>query len=337
MASVLRQSWHSAPPVFSDPDVLPRILPILIATGAAALAWWRLDRSGSPATAVDDELRDAFRSHSLQAALRARAIRLVLPALQDAGIEPLLVKGWSAARLYPDPGLRPYGDIDLCVPDIARAAGVLETDVPRTCNVDLHEGGEHLIDWPFEDVLARSRVVDLDGVMVRIPSAEDHLRILCLHLLYHGAWRPLWLCDIGAALDSAGPEFDWDRFLGLDPRRAEWVTCALKLAERLLGANLALAPARVRDTHLPAWLERAVLREWNRPHRWTSAPALGEALARRPWRTLFELVRRWPDPIRASIACGASFAGGWRAPYQIRYAASRFGPLVRQVAGSGRR
>ncbi len=87
--------------------------------------------------------------------------------------------------------------------------------------MDLHQGGEHLIDYPFVEVIAQSRLVDLDGVLVRIPSDEHHLRILCLHLLYHGAWRPLWLCDIGASIEQIDAEFDWDVFLGADPVRPD--------------------------------------------------------------------------------------------------------------------
>ncbi|MBK6427818.1 MAG: nucleotidyltransferase family protein [Blastocatellia bacterium] len=115
--------------------------------------------------------------------------------------------------------MRPYGDIDLCLSDVDAAARVLATDDLRQFNVDLHQGGEHLIDYPFVEVIAQSRLVDLDGVLVRIPSDEHHLRILCLHLLHHGAWRPLWLCDIGAALDAAGDDFNWNEFLGTDPVR----------------------------------------------------------------------------------------------------------------------
>ncbi len=52
----------------------------------------------------------------------------------------------------------------------------------------------------------RSQLVNLDGVDVRVPGLEDHLGILCLHLLHHGAFRPLWLCDIAAALETRPAE-----------------------------------------------------------------------------------------------------------------------------------
>lgn len=340
VASVLGRSWHPTPPVFSGTGAeLEQAVSTLLSTGAAGLAWWRLSQSGNSnlATQVMEELLQAFRLHAIQSALHERTIRIVIPPLRAAGVEPILVKGWAAALNYPNPALRPYGDIDLCVSDVDRAARVLANDDLRQYNVDLHNEGEHLIDYPFDEVIAKSRLVDLDGVIVRIPSEEHHLRILCLHLLYHGAWRPLWLCDIGAALDSASDNFDWDVFLGRDPVRAGWMKYTLRLAESLLGADLTRAPKSVRTATLPPWFERSVLREWTRSHRWTSARPLGETIAKRPWAAPLEIVRRWPDPIRASVFYGAPFDRGWRAPYQFRYALSRIGKVMGQLRESGRR
>lgn len=340
VASVLRKSWYPAPQVYSGAVAeLETAAPTLLATGAAGLAWWRLSHSGSAPAPLNvlDELHQAYRLHSLQSALHVRSIRALIPPLQAAGLSPLLVKGWAAARNYPDPALRPYGDIDLCVSDVDHATRVLAAGELREFNVDLHQGGEHLIDVPFDEVIAQSQLIDLDGVMVRIPSDEHHLRILCLHLLYHGAWRPLWLCDIGAALDAASDSFDWDAFLGRDPIRVGWMTCTLRLAESLLGADLSRAPESVRSAVLPSWIKRSVLREWTRSHRWTSARPLGETMANRPWAAPREIVRRWPDPIRASVAYGAPFDRGWRAPYQLRYSLARIGTVIGQLRDSGRR
>lgn len=337
VASVLRESWKPAPPVFSGSDAdLEAAAPILLATGAASLGWWKLRSTIDPSIEVLAGLHEAFRMHALQAALQVRTIVTLIPALRDAGLEPLLVKGWAAARNYPEPALRPYGDIDLCVSDVARARTVLDTDDLRHFNVDLHEGGEHLIDVPFGDVMASSRTIDLHGVAVRIPSGEHHLRILVLHLLYHGAWRPLWLCDIGAALDVIGDGFDWEVFLGTDQLRRHWIECTLRIAEALLGADLSRAPDHVRSAGVPSWVERAVLREWTRHHRWVATRPIGEVIARRPWTAPAEILRRWPDPIRSSVHSGARLDRRTRFPLQIRYACSRLGKVVRQTIEAGR-
>lgn len=285
---------------------------------------------------VGDELHNAFRMHSLQSAIHELAIRTVIPVLRDAGVEPLLVKGWAAARNYPKAGLRPYGDLDLCVSDFELAERVLANDNLRALNIDLHAGGQHLLDIPFAKVLAQSQLIDLDGVAVRIPSEEHHLRILCLHLLHHGAWRPLWLCDIGAALDAASDRFDWDIFLGTDPIRRGWMVCTLRLAESLIGADLSRVPTSVRTAELPRWLEGTVLREWSRSHRWSSSETIGATIARRPWAALAEIRRHWPDPIRACVAYGVPLERGWRSPYQVRYGLTRFGKVANQIINSGR-
>jgi hypothetical protein len=335
VASVLRESWRPAPPVFSGSDEeLGTALPILIATGSAGLAWWKLSRSGdtrfcNAGSPVVEELRDAFRTHSLQAALHDRDIRNVFDALLTAGLNPILVKGWSVARSYAVPALRPYGDIDLCVDDCETASQVLRAKGLGHCNVDLHAGGQHLIDVPFADVVAQSCLIDLEGMPIRIPSPEHHLRILCLHLLYHGAWRPLWLCDIGAAIERIDNRFRWESFLGSDSVRAGWIACTVRLAESALGADLSRVPEPLRQAVLPRWFERSVLREWARSHRWTSARPVVESIARRPWTAPYEIMRRWPDPIRASVAFHAPFDRGWRAPYQLRYGLAR----IRSAAG----
>ena len=58
------------------------------------------------------------------------------------GLQPILIKGWAAARLYPETGLRPYGDIDVCVrPDQLAAAKKLLHEAAGSCGwVELHEG-----------------------------------------------------------------------------------------------------------------------------------------------------------------------------------------------------
>ena len=41
------------------------------------------------------------------------------------------------------------------------------------------------------------------SVPVRVLCDEDHLRLLCLHLLRSGAHRPAWLCDVSLLLETA--------------------------------------------------------------------------------------------------------------------------------------
>jgi hypothetical protein len=79
----------------------------------------------------------------LSALIHERELAYVLSLLRAEGIEPVLIKGWAIARLYPDAGLRPYGDIDLCIrPDqFAAASAALKCLEDLDGHyVDLHSG-----------------------------------------------------------------------------------------------------------------------------------------------------------------------------------------------------
>lgn len=57
-------------------------------------------------------------------------------------------------------------------------------------------------------------MIKLGETSIRVPAAEDHFRLVAIHLLSHGAWRPLWLCDIAAMLEDLPQDFNWGRCLG---------------------------------------------------------------------------------------------------------------------------
>lgn len=324
IASVLSGAWRDAPPPLTlSPGDLNDVSPLLLATGAAGIVWWRVRRDASlrdlPAAL---ELKQAYRLQTLRAAVHARLIRDVVGALRSAGIEPLLAKGWAAGRLYAEPGLRPCGDIDLYVrPEShASALAALASAASSPAPVDLHRGFSDLDDRSAEELHARSRRVSLDGVEVGLMGPEDHLRLLCLHLLRHGAWRPLWLCDVAAGLESRPQEFDWDLFLRGDRRWADAVACAVGVAGRLLGARVEGTPVAERAERLPSWLVPTVLRQWEAGFVWREPMA--EAL-RRPAGLLAELRRHWPNAIEGTIGVAGPFNELPRLPFQLAFTAVR--------------
>lgn len=101
----------------------------------------------------------------------------------------------------------------------ALAESVLKSPEGRRYPVELHHGFTHLDKGSWDELYAHSFLLRLGGVDVGVLSAEDHLCILCLHLLCHGVWRLLWLCDIAAALELRSPAFNWDRCLEACGRR----------------------------------------------------------------------------------------------------------------------
>ena len=145
-------------------------------------------------------------------------------------------------------------------------------------------------------------------------APEDHLRVLCYHLLRHGVSRPLWLCDVALAVEERPPDFDWARCLGPNRRVADWVACAIGLAHRLLGARIDDTPLPARARQLPSWLVPIVLREWSestgRSPRWP-------AHLKRPRQLLAEGPAHWPNGVRATVELRQPFNEWPRLPYQV--------------------
>jgi hypothetical protein len=275
------------------------------------------------------ELQQAYRIHTLNSFIHERSIKEIFGLLRSAGVEPVLVKGWAVARLYPKRGLRPYGDLDLCFrPEQYKAAeSVLQSSEGRQYNVDSHEGFAKLDDHSTDELYARSQKVKLDDAQVRLLGQEDHFRILCLHLLRHGAFRPLWLCDIAVALESRGADFDWDRCLGKDPRQADWVACTIGLAHQMLGVCADNTPAARRAGQLPRWLVSHVLKQWESPYPTLHPPMSYHrpmvTYVRRPAGVLKAIRNRWPDPLEATIRLRGPLNELPRLPFQIGYGLSR--------------
>jgi hypothetical protein len=322
VAAVLAGSWREAPPALTlSIAELSEIGPLLLATGTAALAWRRVRASSAlESSPVVETLRQALRAHVLESAVHIHQLAEVTALLRAANAPALLGKGWAIARLYPEPGLRPYGDLDLYMtPQVhAAALAALQRPVVPPGPVDLHRGFSDLDDLGGEALLARSRAVDLGDARVSLFGPEDHLRLLCLHGLRHGLSRPLWLCDLGVALESRPEDFDWDRLLSGERRRAEAVACALGLAHELLGARVEGTP--VAGRRLPRWLVPAVLRQWGSGSRWREPMSF---FLRRPAGVFRELRRHWPNPIEATVGVGAPFNGLPRLPFQLAFAAVR--------------
>jgi hypothetical protein len=328
VARTLAGSWRESPPRLSlSLDELERVAPVLLESGGGSLCWWRLrDVPELASSALGETLHDAYRLHSVQAALRESQIAATVEAVREVGIEPILIKGWAVARLYPHRGLRPFGDLDVCVrPGEGIPAASAAWDAQTGIKLDAQDGSGWLESSSIEGVYERSQRVSLGDGVVRVPCAEDHLRILCAHhMLYHWLWRPLWLCDVAAAVEARGADFDWDVCLGRNERTARAVTWTVALARQLLGADPGGMPEEAR-ADLPAWVSRAVLQ------RWEIARSVDPRHELRPLRTyrrdprgLARAVRtRWPNPLEATVRTDAPLDGSRRLPYQVAFVLRR--------------
>ena len=319
IARILAGTWRVLPaPLDISESELRAAAPSLLQSGAGALGWRRVAASNLSTSEASGELQQAYRLHTLRGLAHERDLRRVLILLRGHAIDPILVKGWSIARLYPEPGLRPYGDIDLCVypPDFTRAQAVLKKAEGNASSVDLHCGFQNFDRQPWEALHKRSVLVEMGDVEIRVLCPEDQLRLLCFHLLREGAWRPLWLCDVAVAVESRLPNFDWELCLSREPKRIQWIACVILLAQCLVDANLDGVPSLVNSTQLPRWLVPSVLKEWNAPsmplrHR---MPLFGTA---HPIKTLRGLRARWPNPIEGTIGVSGPFNEMPRLPFQL--------------------
>ncbi len=322
LATLLAGSWRLAPPLLDCSAArLEEAAPLLIRSGAASLCWRRVRDSESRALPAAAALQQAYRHNILLTAIREQKIERAVAALRAAGVEPMLVKGWAAARLYPERGLRPYADIDLCVRAEqfeAAWAALWEAMSYERAEVDLHSGFARFGGGSVEEVYARSQLARLGLTDVRVPCAEDHLRVLSVHMLREGAWRALWLCDVAAAVEAAGEDFDWDRCLTRDRRLAGWVNCAMRAAHELLGADIRHTPAARVKKRLPRWLVPTILKEWG-----SRLPSMPErhrapmAYLRSPAGIWKGLRHRWPNTIEATVGVRAPFNDWPRLPFQL--------------------
>lgn len=333
MAQFLCGCWRSSASASDLTEAeLNFIQPLLQSSGAGGLAWWQIRHSPLHTAPVGNALQQTFRLQTLLAAKHEMEIQNLFRLMREANLEPLLVKGWAIAQRYPAKGLRPYGDIDLILRprDRAQAEALLNRLADKTFRVDFeHEELEDFEDQRYEDLLAHSQLVKLGDSDIRVMSEEDHLRFLCIHLLRHGAWRPLWLCDIAVAVEARPAAFDWQRCLGDDPTQAGWVLSTIRLAAELLGAQIDHTPAA--KHRLPKWLMPMVLKQWEHPGSADHAPPeLIMTSLRHPSHLAKALAARWPDAISASIRMRAPFNEKPRWPFQLAN-------YVRRVTDFGKR
>jgi hypothetical protein len=174
---------------------------------------------------VKDGLQRDFYVAAARAMVAERRLVRVLSALEAARVPALVLKGAAIAAWYPDPALRPYGDLDVAVPrmQLDEAVGVLEGlgyhctysrawsleygyDVPMASDdglavVELHwrldypDGVGRL---PVNDMWERAIAFSLGGQTGLQLEVVDMVLHLCAHAtIKHRArlgFRPL--CDL---------------------------------------------------------------------------------------------------------------------------------------------
>lgn len=251
--------------------------------------------------------------------------------LEKNGFEPILIKGYAAARYYPESWRRIFGDIDLCVaPDKFEAAKKLvESPQGLSHNIDLHKGLRHLDNLSWEDLFQNSETIKIENTNVRVLRPEDHFRVLCVHWLTDGGAFKERLWDIYYLIENRPADFDWERCLNAaGPKRRKWMICCLGLAHKYLGLDISVTPAADAAGQIPRWLTRAVEKEWTAQ---IAAIPLSACLHDRKifWRQVKKRIP--PNPVQATVLLEGSFDERPRFFYQAGNILIRLLPAVKRI------
>ena len=248
----------------------PALLELAEGHGVLGLAATRLRDCGEAAVPqkIAQELRERQRAHVLfTLRLTAEMFRL-LECFAAAGLEALVIKGpVLSARCYGDPGVRPYGDLDLIARDndILRSTELMiglgyEPSVPVNAIHAKKAPGEYafrhqstklLVEFhteltfryhprpiPLERIFKRQARVKIDAREIPALSPEDELILICIHAAKHLWERLSYIADVAAFVSKQ--ELDWKRVtLAADEVAGErMLYVGLRLAADVFGAPL---------------------------------------------------------------------------------------------------
>ena len=276
---------------------------------------------------------DDARWHAIQSKVQESRIVSSFRMFRQDGIEPVLLKGWAVARFYPKNKRRRVGDIDLAVSeaDYVAASEIARSEEAIQLNIDLHCELRDRDTLPWELIVAKSELVEIDNEKIRVLGEEDHLRVLAFHWLVDGGRYKDKLWDIYYAVENRSDKFDWHRCLDLvEPNRRRWVICAIGLAHHFLGLKIDDLSFANEAKNVPNWILRTVKREWRQSE--DLQPVL--AVSSDPRWMIRQIVRRLPpNPIRATLEAEGDLYGKFRLIYQLGVLKRRIRPFLMGVIG----
>jgi hypothetical protein len=266
--------------------------------------------------------------------IQEEKIKRAFEIFRENEIEPILIKGWAAARFYPLQSERIFADIDLCVDPalFQKAENVSKNIDVKKLNVDLHNGLRHLDTVAWEDLFENSQLFEIGASRIRLLRPEDHLRVLCVHWLTDGGAYKEKLKDIFYAVENRALNFDWERCLEtVSKKRRKWIVCTIGLAEKYFGLSLKDTPIEREAEEIPGWLIKCVEKEWRSNVRLKPIhTCFGDR------KQLFQQIRKRipPNPIQATIEMEGSFDNRPRIFYQVGDVFKRATPSFKRVGAT---
>jgi len=227
---------------------------------------------------VLEELQQLFRANQVRSRRMYRVVGEIFKAFKSAGLAAMALKDIQLARvIYPDPGLRPMGDIDILIrqeqyQDVAKCMTQLGfTARPPDLHFTLKYGlGHHFyrptdnvwvdlqwnimqrewdvyhegnFDFQIDQMWGAATTMSVDDFEMMVPKQEDMLFHLCLHLEGHKYSELILFCDIAEFLRHFNHQLDWHYLIELTKKyRAESsVYYVLFLVQQLFGSPLPLS------------------------------------------------------------------------------------------------
>lgn len=264
----------------------------------------------------------------LRAKISEENIKTAFRIFRENGVEPILIKGWAAAREYPESYRRFSVDIDLCVApeNYEKGRALIETNPGNTLSIDLHKGLRHLDSVGWNQLFENSELVQIDDVGVRILRAEDHLRILCVHWLTDGGAEKEKLLDIYYLLQNKNRRFDWEYcFRSIDPNRRDWIIKTVVMVNKYYKLDVSELPFAVELDSVPEWFYKALEREWASGTRLRSIFSYYEN-REEFWRQIKKRLR--PNPIQSTVFMEGRFDRSPRIFYQVGSFLKRLKPAI---------
>src|SRR5881392_3662992 len=116
-----------------------------------------------------EKMTDEFRFYLLRKRLTEELIVKAFRSFRARRIEPILIKGWAAARNYPESVPRFCGDVDIAVArdDYDASKLLVKGANPEVVGVDLHRELRHLDTVSWEILFSNSELVEIDGEPIR--------------------------------------------------------------------------------------------------------------------------------------------------------------------------